>query len=265
LIRRLAALLAALSLLSSPAFADVSVGNGSVAIPLPFANVTGTVPVNQGGTNLTSYTAGQILYASASGTLAGLSDVATGQVLASGGTGTAPAFTANPSVTSLVLPVSGVIGNNTASSNIINFGTSGQNTYFELFNPSVSGTTELGTTGNTAGGVTGNLLGVAYSGHNALFAIDTSGDLGLGGYISPLHINQSAASQFAKRVALVAGSTTFTFPTAFNSAPVCLAVPEGTLSLGLIQVAPTTTNCVVTSAVGADTRTVDILVIGNPN
>ncbi|MGB8520846.1 MAG: hypothetical protein WCD38_11855 [Candidatus Tumulicola sp.] len=63
---------------------------------VPFSAVTGTVPVNQGGTNLTSYTTGQLVYASASGVLAGLSDVAVGQVLASGGVGTAPAFTATP-------------------------------------------------------------------------------------------------------------------------------------------------------------------------
>lgn len=56
-----------------------------------------------GGTGLTSYTTGQIVYASASTTLSGLSDVATGQVLASGGTSTAPAYTANPSVSSVTL------------------------------------------------------------------------------------------------------------------------------------------------------------------
>ncbi len=136
--RRLLALIVAFALCGLPAYADVSVGNGSIGVPVgatqggtgqssfttncvvaatsstalgctttptltgtnftgvPFAGVTGTVPVNQGGTNLTSYTTGQILYASGSGTLAGLSDVATGQVLASGGVGAAPAFSATP-------------------------------------------------------------------------------------------------------------------------------------------------------------------------
>lgn len=136
--RRLVAIIAALFLCTAPVDADVSVGNGSIGVPLtatqggtgqtsfttncvvaassstaltctltptltgtnltgvPFSGVTGTVPVNQGGTNLTSYTTGQLLYASAAGTLAGLSDVATGQVLASAGAGVAPAFTATP-------------------------------------------------------------------------------------------------------------------------------------------------------------------------
>lgn len=75
---------------------------------------------------------------------------------------------------------------------------------------------------------------------------------------------QSAANRFATRQALSSGSYVFNY-TAFANTPICIAVPEGALSLGLISVAPTTTSCTVTSAVGADTRTVDILVIGNPN
>lgn len=73
------------------------------------ANTIQSVPL--GGTGLASYTTGQLLYASAGTTIAGLSDVATGQVLASGGTSTAPAYTANPAVTSVTansyIPTSG--------------------------------------------------------------------------------------------------------------------------------------------------------------
>jgi hypothetical protein len=61
----------------------------------------GTLPVAAGGTNLTSYTTGDILYASGSTTIAKLAAVATGQVLASAGIGTAPAYTSTPSVTSV--------------------------------------------------------------------------------------------------------------------------------------------------------------------
>jgi hypothetical protein len=64
------------------------------------------------------------------------------------------------------------------------------------------------------------------------------------------------------RAPMVGGSYVFTYGVTYAATPVCVAVPEGTLSLGLIQVAPTTTTCTVTSAVGADTRTVDIFVIG---
>ena len=59
------------------------------------------LPVARGGTGLTSFTIGDIPYASASGTLAKLADVATGQVLVSGGVATAPAYSASPTLTAL--------------------------------------------------------------------------------------------------------------------------------------------------------------------
>ena len=65
------------------------------------ALTAGTLPVAAGGTNLTSYAIGDILYASASTTISKLAAVAIGQVLASAGTGTAPAYTSTPSVTSV--------------------------------------------------------------------------------------------------------------------------------------------------------------------
>jgi hypothetical protein len=65
------------------------------------ALTAGTLPVAAGGTNLTSYAIGDILYASASTTISKLAAVASGQVLASAGTGTAPAYTSTPSVTSV--------------------------------------------------------------------------------------------------------------------------------------------------------------------
>ena len=60
-----------------------------------------TIAVGKGGTGLTSYAVGDILYASVATTLAGLADVAAGSVLVSGGVGVAPAWSATPSVTSL--------------------------------------------------------------------------------------------------------------------------------------------------------------------
>ena len=51
-----------------------------------------TIAVNKGGTGLTSYTTGMLLYASGTTTIAGLADVATGSVLKSGGVGVAPAW-----------------------------------------------------------------------------------------------------------------------------------------------------------------------------
>lgn len=51
-----------------------------------------TISVNRGGTGLTSFTTGDIIYASGSTTLEKLSDVATGNALISGGVGAAPSW-----------------------------------------------------------------------------------------------------------------------------------------------------------------------------
>lgn len=53
---------------------------------------SGTLAVARGGTGLGSYTTGDIVYASGTGTLAGLADAATGNVLLSGGVNTAPSY-----------------------------------------------------------------------------------------------------------------------------------------------------------------------------
>ena len=60
-----------------------------------------TIGVAYGGTGLTSYAVGDILYASGATTIAKLADVATGSVLVSGGVGVAPAYSATPTLTSL--------------------------------------------------------------------------------------------------------------------------------------------------------------------
>jgi hypothetical protein len=51
-----------------------------------------TIAVNKGGTGLTSYDVGDIVYASGTATLSKLAGVATGNALISGGTGTAPSW-----------------------------------------------------------------------------------------------------------------------------------------------------------------------------
>jgi len=56
------------------------------------SNITGTLAVGNGGTGFTSYTTGDILYASDSTTLSKLNDVAVGNVLISGGVGVAPSY-----------------------------------------------------------------------------------------------------------------------------------------------------------------------------
>jgi hypothetical protein len=55
-------------------------------------HVTGTLPVANGGTGLASFTTGDILYASAATTVAGLADVAAGRFVRSAGVGVAPTY-----------------------------------------------------------------------------------------------------------------------------------------------------------------------------
>jgi len=54
--------------------------------------LAGTLGPTSGGTGLTSYTTGDIIYASATNTLSALADVATGNALISGGVGVAPSW-----------------------------------------------------------------------------------------------------------------------------------------------------------------------------
>jgi hypothetical protein len=70
------------------------------------AGVTGTLPVANGGTNITSYTTGDILYASGSTTLSKLAAAAAGSVLISNGAGTAPSWSSTVPSTAGVIDIS---------------------------------------------------------------------------------------------------------------------------------------------------------------
>jgi len=82
--------------------ADVATGNalisGGVGIAPSWGkiglttHVSGVLPVANGGTNISSYTVGDLLYASGATTLSKLLDVATGNALISGGVATAPSW-----------------------------------------------------------------------------------------------------------------------------------------------------------------------------
>jgi len=88
--------------------ADVATGNvllsGGVGVAPSWGQVslttavTGTLPATNGGTGQASYTIGDLLYASSTTALSRLSDVATGSVLVSGGTSTAPAWSSSPTI-----------------------------------------------------------------------------------------------------------------------------------------------------------------------
>ncbi len=71
---------------------NILTGGGGITLPLSVAN---------GGTGLTSYAVGDLIYASGATTLSKLADVAVGQVPISGGVGVAPAWSASPIVTTI--------------------------------------------------------------------------------------------------------------------------------------------------------------------
>lgn len=104
---------------TSPSFTTPALGTPSAAVltnatGLPLTTgVTGVLPVANGGTNIASYTIGDLLYASGATTLATLADVAVGRVLVSGGVATAPAYSATPTlgVAGTTLGTLGLSGN----------------------------------------------------------------------------------------------------------------------------------------------------------
>src|SRR6266567_1928881 len=68
------------------------------------SKVTNDLPFSNGGFGFHTATTGDIFYASGTNTPNKLADVATGQVLVSGGVGVVPAYSATPTLTSLTLP-----------------------------------------------------------------------------------------------------------------------------------------------------------------
>jgi hypothetical protein len=128
--------------------ADVATGNaiisGGVGVAPSYGkiglttHVSGTLPVANGGTNLTTYAVGDIIYASATGTLASLADVATGNALISGGVGVAPSY----GKVGLTTHVSGILP-------VANGGTNASAAGITAFN-NITGYTAAGATGTTS-------------------------------------------------------------------------------------------------------------------
>jgi len=121
---------------------------------------SGTLAVARGGTGLSSYTVGALVYASGTGTLAGLADVATGNVLLSGGTNTAPAY----GKVGLGTHVSGTLPTANGGTNLTSF-TSGGAVYATSTSALTTGTLPV-TAGGT--GVT-TLSGIAFGNGTSAF------------------------------------------------------------------------------------------------
>lgn len=126
----------------------------------------GAVPVTNGGTGLAAYTIGDILYASGATALAKLSDIATGNVLISGGVGVAPSYGKVGLTTHVngTLPVAnGGTGATTFASNNLLIGNA--TSAFNTLAPGVSGSilTSNGTAFQTGGGAATARSAVTFS------------------------------------------------------------------------------------------------------
>ena len=86
-----------LSLLADVATGNAIISGGVGVAPLYgkiglTTHISGTLPVANGGTNITSYTVGDLIVASGVTTLVSLADIATGNALITGGVGAAPSY-----------------------------------------------------------------------------------------------------------------------------------------------------------------------------
>lgn len=78
--------------LVTPILGTPASGNLANCTGISVTTVSGILPVANGGTNKSSYTIGDIIYASGATTLSSLVDVATGNAIISGGVGASPSY-----------------------------------------------------------------------------------------------------------------------------------------------------------------------------
>ncbi len=117
----------------------------------PNLTLASAVAATLGGTGQSSYAVGDLLYASTTTALSKLADVATGQVLASGGIGVAPAYTATPAISGASITAGSIPSASLATVAITNGGT-GQTTSSAALNAlgvTAGGSAESQTIGST--------------------------------------------------------------------------------------------------------------------
>jgi hypothetical protein len=221
---------------ASPASNVSSISFGSTGLTPSTATtgavtVAGTLAATSGGTGLSAYTTGDIIYASATNTLSALADVATGDALISGGVGVAPSW----GKIGLTTHVSGTLpvangGTNASSAGITAFnnitgysatgatGTTTGNLVFDTaptfvtsidggttFNAFASCTTlTLGFTGTSGTNTTNINVGVAVSGTKTV----NLGTNGSTGSTTAVNINTSVGGTTTVRGALLVGAAT---------------------------------------------------------
>jgi len=202
--------------------------------------LSGTLVAANGGTGQSSYTVGDILYASTTTALSKLAAVATGSVLVSAGTGTAPAYSASPTVTSLTaasiyggtgtgstLTLQSTTGVGATDSVVIKVGNNGATTALSIAS---GGTVTIGTLNLT------NALGTAYGG------------TGLTGFTAANNAIYSTSSSVltAGTLPVLAGGTGVTTSTGTGSV-VLSASPTFT---GTLNAAAITASGAITDSIG---------------
>lgn len=235
--------------------ADVSLGNvllsgGAGAMPSYgkvglTTHVSGVLPVANGGTSFSSYTTGDLLYANSATTLAKLHDVATGNVLLSGGVGVAPSYGKVGLTTHVTgtLPVgSGGTGTTlvpSAGQLLIGTGT-GYTAAYLTAGTGISITTGTGSVTVNNAGVTsvaasGGVTGMMFAGS----PVTTTGTLTLGGTLNVTHGGTGNNTAPAQGQLLIGDGATFQLATLIPGAGIGVENGPGTISilnLGVMEV-----------------------------
>jgi hypothetical protein len=198
----------------------------------------GTLGVASGGTNVASYTIGDILYASATTTLSKLADVATGSAIISGGVATAPAWGKIGLATHVsgTLPVANggtgaatytngqlLIGNTTG--NTLTPATLTAGTGVTITNGTGTITISSSSSGGTVTSVNGSggTTGLTLTGG----AITTSGTLTLGGTLAVAN-GGTGATSFTNGQLLIGNTTGNTLTAATLTAGTGVTITNGT-------------------------------------
>jgi len=194
---------------ASPASNVSSISFGSTGLTPSTATtgavtVAGTLAATSGGTGLSAYTTGDIIYASATNTLSALADVATGNALISGGVGVAPLW----GKIGLTTHVSGTLP-------VANGGTNASSAGITAFN-NITGYSATGATGTTTGNLvfdTAPTFVTSINGGTTFSAFASSTALTIGftgtGTASTTNISTAALTgAFAKTVNIGTGGTT---------------------------------------------------------
>jgi hypothetical protein len=173
--------------------------------------LTTALTAPNGGTGQSSYAIGDLLYASTTTALSKLAAVATGRLLASAGTGTAPAWSASPSLTtSLTVPL--VIGGTAVSSSLTLQSTSGNGSSDSiLFKVGNNGATTAGTISTTG------QWGIGSQVPDAKLNINDNTGVVTPAFASPIHVVGADASNAGATFDSFGAGTTVGFRRANNT------------------------------------------------